>query len=70
MNETIHVIIESIPSQKPSITSIITAILTLVIAFIATIVAIQQYKINKNRLKHELFDRREKIFQETIEFLS
>lgn len=45
------------------------AVLTTVIALAAVFIGGLQWRINKLRLKHELFDRRELVYLATIDFL-
>lgn len=47
-----------------------SALLTPVIAILGSIIAIMQYRINKARLRYELFDRKYEIFEATKTFLS
>jgi len=44
--------------------------LTPVIAFIVAYIAYQQYKINKLRLRHELYERRLRVYKAVQAFLS
>lgn len=47
----------------------LTALLTPVIVFFGLIIAFFQWKTNRNRLKHELFDRRYKQFEIVNDFI-
>jgi hypothetical protein len=49
---------------------ILSALLTPTIAITATVVTIFQFKVNSNRLKYELFDRRYKQYQAVTNFLN
>jgi hypothetical protein len=49
---------------------ILSALLTPVVAVFGTIIALQQSFINRRRLKHELFDRRYKVYDHAKYFLS
>jgi DNA gyrase/topoisomerase IV subunit B len=48
---------------------IFSALLLPVVAILGSFIAYQQWKINKTRLQHELFDRKYLIFEATIEFI-
>jgi len=50
-----------IPPEKDWI-DLLGALITPIVAFIGIYIAYQQRTINKNRLKHELFDKRYKIY--------
>ncbi len=47
-----------------------TALLTPVVTVLGSIIAIQQWKINKKRLKHEIFDRKFFMFEATTKFIN
>lgn len=49
---------------------ILSALLTPVVAILGSIIALQQVLINRRRLKHELFDRRFKVYDHAKYFLS
>lgn len=48
---------------------ILSALLTPVIAIITTYIAIQQYRGDKAKLRHEVYEKRLKIYQATVKFL-
>ncbi len=48
---------------------VLSALLTPIIAFLAVGIAVLQWKINRNRLKHELFDRRYEQYEAVQKFL-
>ena len=48
---------------------VLSALLTPIIAFVAVGIAVLQWKINRNRLKHELFDRRYEQYEAVQKFL-
>ena len=52
-----------------NIIDILSALLTPTIAIGVAIIAILQFRINRNRFKHELFDRRYKQYTAVIDFL-
>ncbi|WP_276681052.1 hypothetical protein [Thalassolituus oleivorans] len=49
---------------------ILSALLAPIIAVIAVGIAVLQWKINRNRLKHELFDRRYEQYEAVRKFLA
>ena len=49
---------------------VLTALLTPMVAVLGSIIAIQQWKINKKRLNHELFDRKFLMFEATKKFIN
>ncbi len=59
---------ESVTCDKDWIDAL-GALLTPVVAFIGIWIAVQQWKINKSRFNHELFDRKYEIFQATQVFI-
>lgn len=60
-DQSIRIIIESMPSS--SWTEALSALLVPVIAVVGLLIAYQQYRINKQRLKHELYKRRLRLFK-------
>ncbi len=48
---------------------VLSALLTPTIAAFAFFIAFQQWRTNRNRLKHELFDRRYEVFKKITEFI-
>jgi len=56
--------------MEPKWITTLSALLTPTIAIIAVLVAIRQSKINQNKLRLELFDRRIEIFQKIGAYLS
>ena len=53
-----------------SLIEALNAALTPLIAIIATYIAYQQYRVNQNKLSHELYDRRLKVFKSVMAFYS
>ncbi|MGM0519096.1 MAG: hypothetical protein ACQERD_05600 [Campylobacterota bacterium] len=53
-----------------SFVEIVSSLLVPVIAIIGAVIALQQYRINKQRLKHELYDRRMIVFKHMKTYLS
>lgn len=51
-------------------TDLLSALLTPVLALVAIFIAVLQWKINRNRLKHELFDRRYEQYKAVTSFLN
>lgn len=66
----LRVLIEAMPLNGKNWIEILSALLTPVIAVIAVYVAWQQYKINKLRLRHELYERRLRVHKTVQIFLS
>lgn len=66
----IHVIIESIAKAPHSLVDVLSAFLTPVIAILAIIIAYQQYRINRLRSQHELYERRFRVYKAVQSFLS
>lgn len=52
------------------VVQILAAMLTPIIAIVTTYVAVQQYRTNRLKLRHELFDQRIAVFNEIAEFLA
>jgi len=57
----LQIAIESLPG--PDWTSVISGIFLPVIALAGTYIALQQFVINRQRLKHELYDRRMALYR-------
>ena len=55
--------------MKPYV-DVLAALLTPVIAIVTTYIAIQQYRANKIRLRHDLYDRRLLLYNSVAEFIS
>jgi len=70
MSDTIKIIVESLPKNNPDIIMILSGLLTPLIAVITAYIAWQQHKVNKNRLKNELYDRRAEVYAELDLFLT
>jgi len=66
----LRVLIEAMPPNSKNWIDIFSALLTPVIALIAAYVAWQQYKVNKLRLQHELYERRLRVYKAVQVFLS
>lgn len=62
-DEVIRIAIESIPSVDQTLIDILSAMLTPIIGILALIIAYQQFNINKQRLRHETYDRRLAVFK-------
>ena len=57
------------PCEKDWV-DILTALLTPVIAVLGSIFAFLQWRINQNRLKHELFEKRYDVYSATTAFIA
>ena len=67
---SLHIVIDSLPVSTTNIIDILSALLVPVIAIVGIVIAYQQYKINQQRLKHELYERRLIIFKHMKMYLS
>ena len=70
VNNSLHIVVDSIPTSSHSWIDILSALLVPVIAIVGLIITYQQYKINQQRLKHELYERRLVIFKHMKTYLS
>lgn len=68
-DEVISIAIESVPSVDQTLIDVISAMLTPIIGCIALYIAFQQFNINKQRLRHETYDRRLSVFKSVQEHL-
>jgi len=66
----LRVIIEAMPLNSKTWVDIFSALLTPTIALIAAYIAYHQYKVNKLRLRHELYERRLRVYKAVQSFLS
>lgn len=57
------------PTTNKDWVDILSALLTPVIAFFGSVIAFQQYKINKSHLQHELYERRLRVYKAVQAFL-
>ncbi|WP_417375876.1 hypothetical protein [Gimesia maris] len=62
-NDSLHVVIDSLPTGDIPWYDLLSSFLTPTIAIITTYIAIQQYKVNKQRLRHELYTKRLAIYK-------
>ena len=69
-DDIVRIAIESVPQAGKDWTEYFSALLTPIIAILALYIAYQQHKINKQRLKHELYERRLEVFKAVKVFLS
>lgn len=58
------------PAQGTSWVEVLSALLTPAIALIALFIAYQQYRVNQFRLRHELYERRLRVYKAVQSFLS
>lgn len=68
--EALRVIVESMPSSSVTWIDTLSALLMPAIALIALYVAYQQYKTNQQRLRHETYERRLKVYKAVQAHLS
>jgi hypothetical protein len=52
------------------VVKILSALLTPVIAVVTTYIAVQQYRLAKFKVRHELFERRLAVYKAVVEYLS
>ena len=68
--EITRIVIESLPTVNAPWTETLTALLTPIIAMIAVYIAFQQHKLNEQRLRHEVYERRLKVYKAVQKHLS
>jgi hypothetical protein len=66
----LNIAVKSMPESAVSWIDILSALLTPTIALIAIYIAYQQYKVNEQRLRHETYGNRVKIFKAVNRFIS
>lgn len=69
-HEIVHIIVDSLPKDSQSWVDILSALLVPVIAIVGLYVAYQQYQINKQRLRHETYERRLAVYKSVQRYLS
>ena len=65
-----HISDDSIPSSEQSWIDTMSALLVPLIAIIGIYIAYQQYRINKQRLRHETYERRLAVYKAVQRYLS
>lgn len=68
--EVLRVIVESMPTTSVTWIDTLSALLTPAIALIALYIAYQQHKTNQQRLRHETYERRLKVYKAVQAHLS
>jgi hypothetical protein len=68
--QVLRIIVESMPEASLSWIATLSALLTPIIALIAIYIAYQQYKINQQRLRHETYERRLRVYKAVQKHLS
>lgn len=68
--EPTHIVIDSIPLIDTSWIDVLSALLIPAIAVVGVYIAVQQYRINKQRLRHETYERRLAIYKCVQRYLS
>jgi len=68
--EITRIAVESLLPADPTWIDILSALLAPTIALIAVYIAFQQYQINKQRLRHETYERRLRVYKSVQEHLS
>ena len=66
----IHVIIDAMPTTESSWIDILSALLVPTIAILGVYIAYQQYRVNKQRLRHETYERRLAVYKCVQQYLS
>jgi hypothetical protein len=65
-----NIAIKSLPESTTSLIDVLSALLTPIIALLAIYIAYQQYKISEHRLRHEIYEKRVKIYMAVNKFIS
>lgn len=65
-----HIVIDSLPEKSQSWIDVLSALLVPVIAIVGLYIAYQQYQINKQRLRHETYERRLSVYKTVQIYLS
>jgi len=70
VNDSLHIYVEQLPASDSSWIDILSALLVPAIAVVSVFIAYQQYKINQQRLRHELYERRLAVYRALQKYLS
>ena len=65
-----NIAVKSLPENSTSLVDVLSALLTPLIALIMVYIAYQQYKLNEQRLRHEIYEKRIKIYKSVNKFIS
>ncbi len=65
-----HIVIDSVPSAETNWVDVLSASLVPVIAIVGVYIAYQQFQLNKQRLRHETYERRLNVYKVVQYFLS
>jgi hypothetical protein len=68
--EVLHIVIDVFPNPESSWVEVLSALLVPLIAVLGLFIAWNQYKINKQRLQHETYERRLHVFKTIKTYLS
>lgn len=68
--EVLHIAVDAMPATDPSWVDYLSALLVPAIAVIGICIAYQQYRINKQRLRHETYERRLSVYKCVQRYLS
>jgi predicted cation transporter len=68
--EVLNIAIKSLPETAVTWIDVLSALLTPAVALIAIYIAYQQHKINEQRLRHETYERRLKVYKSVQKHLS
>jgi len=69
-NETLQLIIKSLPPSETNWIEIVSALLVPIIAIVGVYIAYQQFRINEQRLRHETYERRLAVYKTVQKYLS
>jgi hypothetical protein len=69
-DEITHIVIDSIPVTESSWIDILSALLVPLIAIVGAYIAYQQYRTNRQRLRHETYERRLAVYKSVQRYLS
>jgi hypothetical protein len=70
MKEKLYVFVERLPQAETGWVDLLSALLVPAIAVVGLFIAFQQYRINQQRLRHELYERRLLVYRSVQKYLS
>ena len=69
-HNSMHIVVDSMPAAGQSWVDVLSALLVPTIAIVGLFIAYQQYQINKQRLRHETYERRLAVYKAVQWYLS
>jgi len=69
-HNVMHIVVDSLPENSQNWIDLLSALLVPTIAIVGLYIAYQQYQINKQRLRHETYERRLAIYKSVQRYLS